>query len=127
MATSDDMSWADLRSIIEHTPGATEQVLVHLERTGKIPKQLTKDGVGEERRIDRVDDPAHEMSQDEAQEDLSSRLMLLVTNLRDVRIVIVVRKSGTPIESDDGQSGAASRCRPTREIGEAALPITAEC
>lgn len=42
------MTWAELLVIVEDTPGALEQVLVHLERTGKIPKQLTKDGVAEE-------------------------------------------------------------------------------
>eukprot|EP00566_Odontella_aurita_P032020 CAMPEP_0113598476 /NCGR_PEP_ID=MMETSP0015_2-20120614/41612_1 /TAXON_ID=2838 /ORGANISM="Odontella" /LENGTH=58 /DNA_ID=CAMNT_0000506505 /DNA_START=40 /DNA_END=212 /DNA_ORIENTATION=- /assembly_acc=CAM_ASM_000160 len=35
MAGSDDMAWADLGAIVEHTPGALEQLLVHLERTGK--------------------------------------------------------------------------------------------
>ena len=85
MTGIDDLTWPDLMAIVEDTPGVLEQLLVHLERTGKIPKQLTRDLAGEKESSDSVDDQADEMSQEDARNDITSRLLLLVSNLRDVR------------------------------------------
>ena len=81
MAGMDDWTWPELTALVEGTPGVLEQLLVHLERTGKIPKELTRGGVFDEESSDSVDDQADEMSQDEARKDLTSRLLLLVPSL----------------------------------------------
>lgn len=85
MASVDDWTWPELVDIVEGTPGALEQLLVHLEGTGKIPKELTRGGLADEESSDSVDDQADELSQAKARQDLTSRLLLLVSNLRDVR------------------------------------------
>ena len=85
MTGIDDLTWPDLMAIVEDTPGVLEQLLVHLERTGKTPKQLTRDLAGEKESSDSVNGQADEMSQEDARNDITSRLLLLVSNLRDVR------------------------------------------
>ena len=92
MAGIDDWTWPELLSIVEDAPGVLEQLLVHLERSGKIPKELTRDLAGDKEWSDAVDDSANELSREEARKDLTSRLLLLVSNLRDVR------KQGGPKE-----------------------------
>ena len=81
----DDWTWPELMAIVEDTPGVLEQLLVHLERSGKIPKGLTRGLAVDKELSDSVDDQANELSQEEAQKDLASRPLLLVSNLRDVR------------------------------------------
>ena len=68
MAGMDDWTWPELTALVEGTPGVLEQLLVHLERTGKIPKELTRGGVFDEESSDSVDDQANELSQDEARD-----------------------------------------------------------
>ena len=87
-AEESSFTWDDLASLIKNTPGALEQVLLHFEDSGMIPKELTS--LDEFRSASNITNSTDthtsgDMNKAEAIADLKTRLESMVDSLRDAR------------------------------------------